>query len=192
MFIFLRSLFTFAFLQLPPLPLCFSGPSGPPCGLSVVVACASHFHDLQDNSEMSPGESSSHQSPSHHRRNSNLLAAPASFPEFAFLSSVFESVQAPDYQQQEQQQGSFPSSDSCWRFNSPVHSLENDIQSTQSFPIPLYPDISSLSLNSSGTLAGTILDPDTPLQSLEDEQSFNGVNREEQLTDDNPQSVLNA
>jgi hypothetical protein len=64
------------------------------------------------------------------------------------------------------------------------------VQSTQSFPIPLHPDISSLSLNSSVSLAGTILDPDTPLQSLEDEQSFNSVNREEQLTDNNPQSVL--
>lgn len=192
MFTFLRSLFHARILQLPPLPLCFSGHSGPPYGLSVIVVCASQVHDLQVKSEMSPRNSSSHHSPSDHRCNSNLLAAPASFPEFDFLSSVFESVQAPGYQQQEQQQGSFPSSDSSWRFHSPVQSLGNVGQSTQSFPIPLYPDISSLSLNSGVSLAGTILDPDTPLQSLEDEQSFNSVNREEQLTDENPQSVLNA
>lgn len=153
--------------------------------------CASQVHDLQVKSEMSPRDSSSHHSPSHHRCQSNLLTAPASFPEVDILSSVFESVQAPDYQQQEQQ-GSFPSSDSSWRFHSPVQSLGNDSQSTQSFPISLHPDIASLSLNSSDSLAGTILDPDTPLQSLEDEQSFNSVNREEQLTDDNTQSVLNA
>lgn len=141
---------------------------------------------------MSSRDSSSHQSPSDHRSQSNLPAAPASFPEFDFLSSVFESVQAPGYQQQDHQQGSFPSSDSSWRLHSPVQSLGNDVQFTQSFPVSFHPDISSLSLNSSGRLSGTILDPDTPLQSLEDEQIFNSVNREEQLTDDNPQSVANA
>ena len=139
---------------------------------------------------MSPRDSSSHHSPSHLRCQSNQLSAPASFSEVDLLSAVFESVHAPGRQQQQQQQDSFPSSDSSWRFHSPVQSLGNDPQSPQAFPIPLHPDISSLSLNSRASLAGTILDPDTPLASLENEQSCDSVNREEQLTSQNPQSVL--
>ncbi|KAJ5380737.1 uncharacterized protein N7496_003165, partial [Penicillium cataractarum] len=110
------------------------------------------------------------------------------FPEVELLSSVFEPVQAPGYQQQ-QQQGSLRSSDS-WPLHSPVPSLGNDSQPTQAFPLSLHPDISSLSLNSSASVAGTILDPDTPLPSLENEQSFISVNREEQLTDGSPQLHL--
>ena len=139
---------------------------------------------------MPPRDSSSHHSPSHLRCQSNLLSAAASFSEVDLPSTIFESIHAPGCQQQQQQQGSFPGPDSSWPFHSPVKSLGNDSQSLQAFPIPLHPKISSLSLNSRASLAGTILDPDTPLTSLENEQSFDSVNREEQLASQNPQSVL--
>jgi hypothetical protein len=73
-----------------------------------------------------------------------------------------------------------------------VQNLGNDAQSTQAFPITLNPDISSLSLHSNASLVGTNIDPDTPLPSLENEQSFNIVNREGHLTDGSLQSVLNS
>lgn len=136
---------------------------------------------------MSPRDSSSHLSPSHHRCQSNYLSAPASFPGVELLSSASESVQVPGYQQ--------PSSlriSGSWPFNSPVQSLGNDAQSAQAVPISLNPDILSLSLHSNAGLVGTNLDPDTPLPSLENEQSFNIVNREGHLTDGSLQSVLNA
>jgi hypothetical protein len=139
---------------------------------------------------MPPRDSSSHHSPSHLRCQSNLLSPPASFSEVDLLSAIFESVHAPGCQQQQQQQGSFPGSDSSWPFHSPVQSLGNDSQFPQAFPIPIHPDTSALSLNSRASLAGTILDPDTPLTSLENEQSFDSINREEQSTSQNPQSVL--
>lgn len=139
---------------------------------------------------MSPRDSSSHHSLSHLRCQSSLLSSPIPFSEVDLVSAVFESVHARGCQQQQQQQGSFPSSDSSWPFHNPVQSLGNDSQSPQAFPIPLHPNISSLSLNSRASLAGTILDPDTPLTSLENEQSFDSVNREEQLTSQNPRSVL--
>lgn len=155
--------------------------------------CASEVHDLQVKSEMSPRDSSSHHSPSHLRCQSNLLSSPTSISEVDLLSAVFESVHAPgcqQQQQQQQQQGSFPGSDSSWPFHSPVQSLGDDSQSPKAFPISLHPDISSLPLNSRACLAGVILDPDTSLTSLENEQSFDSVNHEEQLTSQNPQLVL--
>ncbi|OOQ85211.1 hypothetical protein PEBR_26762 [Penicillium brasilianum] len=133
---------------------------------------------------MSPRDSSSHLSPSHHRCQSNYFSAPASFPGVELLSSASESVQVPGYQQP----GSLRISGS-WPFNSPVQNLGNDAQSAQAVPISLNPDILSLSLHSNASLVGTNLDPDTPLPSLENEQSFNIVNREGHLTDGSLQTL---
>ncbi|KAJ5168725.1 uncharacterized protein N7482_004319 [Penicillium canariense] len=134
---------------------------------------------------MSRGDSSSHYSPSHHRCQSNLLPAPGPFPDVDLLSSVFDSVHAPGFQLQ----GAFPCSDASWPFHSPVQSLENDSQSKRAFPSSLQSHSSTLSLNSSVSLTGTILDLDTPLSGHESEQFFDSVNCEEQLTDENPQGL---
>ena len=140
---------------------------------------------------MSPGNSSSHNSSSRHSCQSNPLLAAASFPKVDILSSVFESAHAPDFQQQ--RQGFCPKADCSWLSHSPVRSLRNDTQSTQYLPTSLRLDTLYLSFNWSASLPGTTLDSDTPLQSLENDQSLKIVNRDdEHLTDHNPLSVLNA
>ncbi|KAJ5595063.1 uncharacterized protein N7459_001271 [Penicillium hispanicum] len=127
---------------------------------------------------MSPGNSSSQDHSFHRRNQRDLTKDPASHTEAGYLSTLIESVQAPNFQP-----GAFPVPASSWPFNSAVPALENDSHPTQAFPVPLHQQHSTTSLHSSSSLPTPLLDLDTSLSTQSDQPSFDeSVNCKQQLT----------
>lgn len=125
---------------------------------------------------MSFEDSSSPDSSFHRRTRADYSRGLTSHSEGGYLSSLSEAAQAPDYQQ-----GAFPIPATSWPLNSPVLALQNESQSAPTFPFQLHQQNSQISLNSSTSVPGTLLDSNTP-PSGQSAYSGNSGNCREHLT----------